>query len=1158
MSLRADPHCFPPDVAENVHKREPADPILDIFTLNRCPVMHVGYLAKHRQRWISAGTALGEVAYSLSLAPGESRSVAMIDLRRRQQGRRQEDTTAQEQLLSDQDHTFALQEVAAAVALEHQHGKTAIEASTVVTGGAFVAAGALVGGIGGALIGTAVEPGGGTLIGAGLGAGAGAAAGGLVFAGAQAIGMIEAESSGDRDVMAETSQRIAQSTSQQSAMIRSLWSTVVTEDVQDEQFGVRTSNITNYNHMHALNMEYYEILHRYDTLTTLERVVPVLYLPFAALNLDNADLVDEFWDSIRLGLPDDLRDKGDTVFVDPPPPDFVPEPLPDVPAAPAALFTGLRIDVEVQWDLEWSNVITAGPALLLAALNAAFLLPGAMLAAVLAVSDKLFQDARVDLELTNGRFEPLIALPRLDDIASGITTFRFLCPAVDASEVVGVRVELNSPTDLLDTGVDVRVSVDDVTVNGNVDLDVAGTQLSSGLVQTLALEGGRARRTFSWMPMAGLLADHDHAVSAAAAADARNADGEEDHAALLAQLAQWEELVLAAVQREQYRFTRIILAAMEPGRLTYLLDRLHVAGDDDDESRTIPLHRIAHTTPIGVTDDSVLLRMKDFSRDTAASWIGSPEGWDWDTASTLDLFALLIHPSRLRERFSDDLDQLAVKDVVHLPGAGVFAEAVLGRSNAAEYVDPERYWNWQDSPIPHQAPTILPVSTDPRLTAPLPSDPTVPAATLPLVDAPTFPASVGMAGVLQAIQNGNMFRDMSKSEELTNVLGNLAKLAGDTATTAATMTGDAAAEALGSATEIGKTVASMTEQLMANAPSQAASPPHNPTTAAAASKAAEHANDMPAIPQKATLDAYGVPRTPDEDGAPPPPPGLAERPWRPYLDPADAQGPGAVSKLVGGPTPIQAQQTQALLDLLDQAATDTGAMPDTELLLPHLETWYRDSVVPLLVFARHNEEYLGSAIAQYLDWLATVYQLGMDAEGTAMEALHGDGMTLITIGLENAVKAAFGQMEANNDLGYLVDALDWIALAHNLGLDSTNSDFFDANGVADESGIRIALDGPLSPTDGLGLGDSYQLTVSGGLAIGVNQPLPGHVVDVTVNVTNGTATPAGGPLHASLDFTTAIERTDAQEMTIEVVGTASLLQGVWSFEERTGVTIGAV
>ena len=54
------------------------------------------------------------------------------------------------------------------------------------------------------------------------------------------------------------------------------------------------------------------------------------------------------------------------------------------------------------------------------------------------------------------------------------------------------------------------------------------------------------------------------------------------------------------------------------------------------------------------------------------------------------------------------------EDLVPLPSGGVFAEAVLGRSNSAEKLDITRFWNWQDSPIPLPAPDIAAVQAGSR------------------------------------------------------------------------------------------------------------------------------------------------------------------------------------------------------------------------------------------------------------------------------------------------------------------------------------------------------------------------------------------------------------------------------------------------------------
>jgi len=1141
------------EAGDCVGSRQPGkpDPLTEIFTENGCPVLHLGYIAGHLQHWTSNGTALGEIVYNLSLAPGETRNIAVIDLRRRQQSRRGENTTANEQLISDQDHTFALQEVATAVALEHQFGKTRTEANTMVSGGAFVAAGALVGGVAGGVVGTLVEPGGGTVGGAALGAGAGVVAGGMVFAGAQALGMIESESSGGRDIIGKTNQRIAQSTSQQSALIRSLWSTVVTEDAQDEHFAVKTSNVTNYNHMHALNMEYYEILHRYDTETELQDIKPLLYLPFGALPLQNEALVDEFWDSIRNGLSEDLQEKGDHVFVAPPPEAFVPEDVPEPLSFPPNMtFSNLSIDVEIEWDFDLKDAIFAAFGYALAGTFGAYMSGHA---------DDIFQDVHVEIELNGDTYiQPLMMSSENSDPRRGVTSFNALFPPspLEASEVTGVRVAIFSPADPFDDGINLRVLVRGGTVSPPNSFSLTrGQRIGGGKFEYQS--SGRGEKVYPWSPVAEMIQAFQEREDEIAAIEQRNADGAAAHAEILAQLAQWKTQVLDAVKREPYRFTAVILSSMETGRLTWILDRLYLAGDDQGETGAIPLHRIADTVPLGISGDSVLLRMKSF--DLGRVLRTASEEWSVDQETAFDFKILLTWPEVLKKRFDADTSDLTIRDSVFLPGAGVFAEAVLGRSNASEYIDPERYWNWQDSPIPHQAPDIQPVSTNRRDGAPLPTAPTVPDATLPLVNAPDFPAPVGLTGVLQAVQNGNMFRDMSKTDQLAGILGGLANLAAGAANTAASMTGNAASSALNSATDIGKTVASMTETLMAKAPAQAAQPPKNPTTAAAATSAVERAQNKSADVLDVTKDAWGVPGSSSpssgEHGVTSQEaPATGSPSWRPQLPSGPFDQPGQVSTIPPVPSRLQEEMSGELKDVLETAAEENGAMPDSRDLILPLERFYRDGVMPLLVFARHNEEYLTSAIQEYLRWLEAMQALGLDSEIDQMESLHGDAKTLIRVGLENAIQSGFSQMEANNNLDYLQDVLNWVATAVSLGIED-ESQFFDVSTLKGLSPIHVVLNGPIEPQAGFAVGDQFELSVSGGMAIGFNPPLKDRVVQVSVSVDNGISTPSSGVVHPALDFISTVERSDTAPMVITVTGNASLLQDAWDFETVRSVTL---
>ena len=176
-------------------------------------------------------------------------------------------------------------------------------------------------------------------------------AGGLVYAGSQALGMIEADTEGDREIVAEVQQRISLSTSQTASAVRSLWSTVVVEDAQAESVEATTSNVTNYNHMHALNIEYYEVLQHYLVRIEVERVQPLLFLPFTFFDFTNFRFVRDYWEAVRPHIDDEaLQTQGDSYWVTekaPEVPDLltVPPP-PNSPGDPEPLaLKGLVIDV---------------------------------------------------------------------------------------------------------------------------------------------------------------------------------------------------------------------------------------------------------------------------------------------------------------------------------------------------------------------------------------------------------------------------------------------------------------------------------------------------------------------------------------------------------------------------------------------------------------------------------------------------------------------------------------------------------------------------------------------------------------------------------------------------------------------------------------------
>lgn len=54
----------------------------------------------------------------------------------------------------------------------------------------------------------------------------------------------------------------------------------------------------------------------------------------------------------------------------------------------------------------------------------------------------------------------------------------------------------------------------------------------------------------------------------------------------------------------------------------------------------------------------------------------------------------------------DDPDVLPVTKIVTMPTPGVYGEGILGQCDTCEIIDPDRRWDWKDSPCPDNAPTV--------------------------------------------------------------------------------------------------------------------------------------------------------------------------------------------------------------------------------------------------------------------------------------------------------------------------------------------------------------------------------------------------------------------------------------------------------------------
>lgn len=197
----------------------------------------LGTVNLYRQSWYPAGRGLGELLYSLALAPCEHVNLAFIDWSRTERDTRTDTRVEREQLEHDLAHDRSISEVVDAVLTEHQSGR-----STSGGGGASLDLGIF-----------SIGGGGGTT---------------------------SSSTSGRRQLHASTVQSVSDEVSQRSSAARSQRATVVTTSAQRESERIQTRTVHNHNRNHAMSVQYFQVLSHYKVKTELVEEKPVLLIPY--------------------------------------------------------------------------------------------------------------------------------------------------------------------------------------------------------------------------------------------------------------------------------------------------------------------------------------------------------------------------------------------------------------------------------------------------------------------------------------------------------------------------------------------------------------------------------------------------------------------------------------------------------------------------------------------------------------------------------------------------------------------------------------------------------------------------------------------------------------------------------------------------------------
>ena len=228
----------------------------------------IGALLTYSQSWYVQGITFGHLLHSLALAPGEATRIAVIDWTRRTRASTMESITESEQLDSATLHARAISEVQNAVANEMQQG------GSMATLHAESSSSSVQASVGTGLF-TSLW-----------------ASGDVSATTQNAMTDTTASSSswslGNRSVAASMSQNINDRTEQHSTSARNRRATAVREVSQSEHEQVSTRIVANYNHMHALTIQYYEIVQVYRVATRLHRAERCLFIPVERLDFGPA------------------------------------------------------------------------------------------------------------------------------------------------------------------------------------------------------------------------------------------------------------------------------------------------------------------------------------------------------------------------------------------------------------------------------------------------------------------------------------------------------------------------------------------------------------------------------------------------------------------------------------------------------------------------------------------------------------------------------------------------------------------------------------------------------------------------------------------------------------------------------------------------------
>ncbi len=821
-------------------------------------LFYVGFLITSAQDWSAQDLTLGDVSHSIGLAPGQIKNIATLQWNRFRRAQRREATDVQETL----DQEVVMQQSAE----EQIHDLTLVKNRSAS-----------------AEFNTSYEQ---EATGLGIGAGGGVGAGGSaaadltavagfpLTAAASAMGTFLGSASANnvtsngqqegyvRENVQESSQMsgaitsdINNYTKQSASLVRSLRSTVVLEDSEAEQESATTTVLANYNHSHALNIQCYELLRRYQIHTYTDSILPIIYVPFQWICFDiqaAAALWDYLRPAVKIKAPErvDTWDAAIRLNSDPGVPPMEPE---EARVTRLTVSSWLPFPVTIKFHLTppgTFETVVLDSSLTEHTISHPFA-PGDVLGfSIDSPSQSMLNN--MDLPMTEHtrrlRIQTYLSNQEGDEVKIpyeiDVTYRKTMYSMVEITDVHPLSgpfnsvmiARLSSRFGLYQQDVDDLVS--HLRENEMTYLRYLITICDPGDL-TAILE-------------AMVLSLQGSAVPFPEIADVNSLLGiTSRHLILplrrLGEMQDQKPFLGKAViggtvgpsKKVELKFHTNGIIAYQPAQKQIEL-KFTVQNKIDDIQYSAAL-KVRLTDSGESTEGSLLLTYPDqpdipldlfLTRQGDQPEKGKVQGIAQINGETCEAFfewdaSMSYQPGEQKLTLPEALagiwnraDQILENDIpiydhIDLPTDGLFWEAVLGQSNASEYVDPRRFTAWHEWPIPHTAPEIVPLELGQHEAAGTEGlEPTVVPASLSQITPSWYQpwgALAQMAGGMLASAS-----PQGLGESLLQVSSNLSQLANAAGEQASTLTGSMANTAMTQAVEFGKQIADMTNTAMSS------------------------------------------------------------------------------------------------------------------------------------------------------------------------------------------------------------------------------------------------------------------------------------------------------------------------------------------------------